>query len=175
MVLTTKCKRINDNTMTLRFASTPDALDAFVDDWHAGRVSRGDWTHAAHVAVCGYYAHAMHPAATFAVMKAGILAHARAHGIVHTPTSGYHETLTRLWTLAIAAHVRRSGARTRWEAACAAVDRFGEDRELPRRCYTFDVVNDVTARAAWIAPDRDVPGLLDGLPPGLLASLAAVA
>lgn len=161
--------------MTPDFVSTADALDTFVADWHAGRVSRGAWTHGAHVAVCGYYAHAMHPAATFAVMKAGILAHARANGVVHTPTSGYHETLTRLWTLAIGAHVRRNGARTRWEAACAALERFGEDRALPRRCYSFDVVNDAQARAAWVAPDRDVAELLDGLPPGLRAWLADVA
>src|SRR5688572_26622869 len=111
--------------MTHNFIYTPDALDAYVADWHAGRVSRAAWTHGAHVAVCGYYAFGLHPAATFAVMKAGILAHARAAGIVQTPTSGYHETLTRLWTLAISAHVRRSGARTRWEAACAALERFG--------------------------------------------------
>lgn len=161
--------------MMPEFLSTADALDAYVAEWHAGRVSRAAWTHGAHVAVCGYYAFAMHPAATFAVMKAGILAHARANGVVHTPTSGYHETLTRLWTLAIGAHVRRSAARTRWEAARAAVERFGEDRDLPRRCYSFDVVEDVQARAAWVPPDREVPGLLDGLPPGLEAWLANVA
>ena len=161
--------------MTPDFVSTPEALDAYVADWHAGRVSRAAWTHGAHVAVCGYYAFAMHPAATYAVMKAGILAHARVNGIVHTATSGYHETLTRLWTLAIAAHVRRSGAGTRWEAACAAVERFGDDRDLPRRCYSFDVVTDVGARAAWVPPDREPAGLLDGLPPGLLAVFAPVA
>jgi hypothetical protein len=166
---------IDNKWMDNAFVSTPDALEAFVADWHAGLVSRSAWTHAAHVAVCGYYAHDLHPAATFAVMKAGILAHARAHGVVHTPTSGYHETLTRLWTIAIAAHVRRSGARSRWEAACAAVERFGEDRDLPRRCYSFDVVNDVAARAAWVAPDREVPELLAGLPSGLLAAFAQVA
>jgi hypothetical protein len=153
--------------MVHAFISTADALEAYVADWHAGRVSRAAWTHAAHVGVCGYYAFAMHPAATFAVMKAGILAHAAANGVVHTPTSGYHETLTRLWALAINAHVRRSGARSRWEAACAAVDRFGEDRALPGRCYGFDVVGDVRARAVWVPPDRDVDGLFDGLPAGL--------
>jgi hypothetical protein len=157
------------------FMSTPDALEAYVADWHAGRVSRAAWTHGAHVAVCGYYAHATHPAATFAVMKAGILAHARANGIAHTPTSGYHETLTTLWTLAIAAEVRRSGGRSRWEAARAALARYGEDRDLPRRCYGFDVVTDVRARAVWVPPDRAVPELLDGIPPGLLAWLAPAA
>ena len=63
-------------------------------------------------------------------MKAGILEFARACGIVHTPTSGYHETLTRFWTLVIVAHVQACGATSRWDAVRAALDRFGEDRDL---------------------------------------------
>jgi hypothetical protein len=145
--------------MRYDFAQTPAALDAFVDAWHAGRVSRAEWTHGAHVAVCAYYAFERDPDAAFAIMKAGILEFARACGIVHTATSGYHETLTRFWTLVIAAHVRDSGAASRWEAACAALARFGEDRDLPLRAYAFDVVRDVRARAAWVAPDRAVDGV----------------
>ena len=136
------------------FAATPATLDAFVAAWHAGAVGRAEWTHGAHVAVCAYYAFDRDPEATFGIVKAGILAFARAHGIVHTPTSGYHETLTRFWTLVIAAHVRDSGAASRWDAARAALDRFGDDRDLPQRAYGFDVVRDARARAGWVPPDR---------------------
>jgi hypothetical protein len=146
--------------MRYDFAHTPAALEAFVDAWHAGRVSRAEWTHGAHVAVCAYYAFERDPDAAFAIMKAGILEFARACGIVHTATSGYHETLTRFWALAIAAHVRDCGAASRWEAACAALARFGEDRDLPQRAYSFDLMRDVRARAAWVPPDR----VIDGLP-----------
>ena len=45
------------------FAATPETLAAFVADWHAGRVSRTEWTHGAHVAVCAYYACAEDPEA----------------------------------------------------------------------------------------------------------------
>lgn len=141
------------------FAATPDTLDTFVADWHAGRVALAQWTHGAHVAVCAYYAYAHDPDTTFTIVKAGILAFARARGIVHTATSGYHETLTRFWTLAIAAHVAACGAANRWEAACSALERFGDDRDLPQRAYSFDVLRDVRARAAWVAPDRAVDGL----------------
>jgi hypothetical protein len=141
------------------FADTPDTVAAFVAGWHAGRVSRSEWTHGAHVAVCAYYAFAEDADTTFAIVKAGILAFARQHGIVHTPTSGYHETLTRFWTLAIVGHVRASGATSRWAAARSALDRFGDDRDLPQRAYSFDVVRDVRARAEWVAPDRAVDGL----------------
>ncbi len=141
------------------YADTPDTLEAFVAAWHAGGVSRAEWTHGAHVAVCACYAFDRDPDEAFAIVKAGILAFARTHGIVQTATSGYHETLTRIWTLAIAAHVRASGATSRWEAARLALDRFGDDRDLPQRAYSFDVVRDPRARAAWVPPDREVEGL----------------
>jgi len=145
--------------MRYAFAETPETMAAFVDAWLAGRVTRAEWTHGAHVAVCAWYAFDRDPDATFAIVKAGILEFARACGIVHTPTSGYHETLTRFWTLVIAAHVSGSGAVSRWDAVRTALDRFGEDRDLPRRCYSFDVVADVRARAEWVPPDLSVDGL----------------
>jgi hypothetical protein len=141
------------------FVATPAALDAFVADWHAGRVARADWTHGAHVAVCAYYCVGRDVDAAFAIVKAGIVEFARAHGVVQTATSGYHETLTRFWTLAIAAHVRAVGAADRWQAARAAVARFADDRGLPQRAYSFDVVRDARARAEWVPPDRVVDGV----------------
>ena len=144
---------------THAFAATADTLDAFVAAWHTGQLTRAEWTHGAHVAVCAYYAFEREPDATFAIVKTGILAFARACGIVHTATSGYHETLTRFWTLVIAAHVRDSAARCRWEAVRTALDRFGDDRDLPQRAYSFDVVRDVRARATWVPPDRAVDGV----------------
>src|SRR5688500_2553211 len=118
---------------THAFAATPETLDAFIADWHAGRIPRTAWTHGAHGAVCASYAFAHDTDTTFTIVKAGILAFARACGIEHTATSGYHETLTRFWTVAIAAHVDACGAASRWEAARSALERFGDDRDLPQR------------------------------------------
>ena len=157
--------------MRYAFADTPDALAAFVDAWHDGRVTRAEWTHGAHVAVCAWYAVGHDPETTFAIVKDGILEFARACGIVHTATSGYHETLTRFWTLVIAAHVQACGAGTRWDAVRAALDRFGEDRDLPRRCYSFDVVADPRARAEWVPADRAI----EGVPEAVSASWRACA
>jgi hypothetical protein len=144
---------------THTFAASPDTLDAFLAAWHAGRLTRAEWTHGAHVAACAYYAFDHDADAAFAIVKRGILAFAKAVGVPHTPTSGYHETLTRFWTLAIVQHVRQRGAASRWEAACAALDRFGDDRDLPQRAYSFDVVRDGRARAEWVPPDRAIDGL----------------
>jgi hypothetical protein len=168
MVLQAYSLLINTGQMTTRpFAETADTLDAFVADWHAGRVARTEWTHGAHVAVCAYYAFDRDPEATFATVKAGILEFARACGVVHTATSGYHETLTRFWTWAIVAHVRASGATSRWAAARTALDRFGDDRDLPQRAYSFDVVRDARARAEWVAPERPIEDVIAKAWPGV--------
>ena len=136
------------------FADSPATLDAFIDDWRAGRLTREAWTHAAHVGACAYYAYDHDAGATARIMTAGILDFARAVGIQQTPTSGYHETLTRFWSTVIVAHVSAVGAPSRWDAVRSALDRYGEDRDLPRRCYSFDVVKDVRARREWVPPDR---------------------
>jgi hypothetical protein len=169
--LTANATRIDNGWMRYAFAESEETMAAFVDAWHAGRVTRAEWTHAAHVAVCAWYAAGRDAEATFVVMKAGILDFARAWGIVHTATSGYHQTLTRFWTDVIAAHVAASGAASRCDAVRTALDRFGEDRDLPQRAYSFDVVRDVRARAEWVPPDRTV----DGLPDALSASWRACA
>lgn len=145
------------------FAESTDTLDAFLADWHAGRLTREAWTHGAHVAACAYYAFDHGADATARIMTAGILAFNRAVGVENTPTGGYHETLTRFWSMAIVAHVSALGAASRWDAVRSALERYGEDRDLPRRCYSFDVVKDVRARREWIAPDRAGDGLLADL------------
>ena len=139
--------------MTHPFIQNEAALEAFVADWRAGRLPKEAWTHAAHVAACAYYAVGQTEAATFAVMKRGILDFNLAVGTANTRTGGYHETLTRLWASVIVEHVAAAGCATRLEAACSAVERFGEDRTLHRRYYSFDVVKDERARAEWVAPD----------------------
>jgi hypothetical protein len=139
------------------FLSDPRALDAFVAAWHAHALRREQWTHGAHVAVCAYYAFDHDEDATLAIMRPGIRTFNESIGGQNTATAGYHETVTRLWVMAIAAHLRAHPASTRYDAARSAVARFEKPRELLERCYTFDVLGDVRARAQWVAPDRPLP------------------
>ena len=86
-----------------------------------------------------------------AKIREGILRYNHAVGTANTESSGYHETLTRLWAGVVAEAV--AGFSNEWLAARHAVQRFGEDRDLPRRFYSFDVVRSVEARRTWVAPD----------------------
>jgi hypothetical protein len=140
--------------VTYPFLEDAGALEAFVSSWRGGTLPKADWTHAAHVAVTGYHAFDHESEALFVVMKQGILYYNSCVGTVNGPDSGYHETLTRFWSDTISQAVREANPQSRLEAAAAVVERFGQDRDLPFRSYSFNVVRDRRARAEWVPPDR---------------------
>lgn len=121
-----------------------------MDAWESGTLPQAAWTHAAHVAIGACYTVRFGSLALDRI-RAGILRYNAAVGVANTDTSGYHETLTRFWATVIAEAVR--GSTDEWQAACLAVDRFGGDRDLHARHYSFDVVRSVEARRRWIPPD----------------------
>lgn len=131
------------------------ALDAFLDAWRTGRLPKPEWTHAAHVAVCAATAWDGGTVdAVFSAMKRGIVAYNEAVGTANTPTSGYHETLTRFWAGVVVGHRRAAAAPSRIEAVRSAVAALGAARGLHAAHYSFDVVADRRARAEWVPPDR---------------------
>jgi hypothetical protein len=134
------------------FLASREALEKFVAAWEAGLLPKARWTHAAHVAVGAYYK-VKYPATAFERMRTGIIRHNEAVGTLNSDTSGYHETITRLWTMVIAKVVEEID--DPWAAACKAVERFGEVRDLHRLYYSFDIVRSVEARRTWMPPDLD--------------------
>ena len=134
------------------FLVSDEAFSAFVAAWELGTLPHGQWSHAAHVSIGACYA-VRHGDAALAKIREGILRYNDAVGTANTASSGYHETLTRFWAAVIADAV--AGFASEWQAARHAVQRFGDDRDLPRRCYSFDVVRSVEARRTWVAPDLE--------------------
>src|SRR4051812_30597134 len=105
------------------FLATPDTFASFLAAFCGGTLTRPEWTHAAHVAVAATNAVQVGPDvdATFAATREGILFLNGCLGIESTPTSGFHVTLTRFWTITINGFVAERGLATAYEAACAAV------------------------------------------------------
>jgi len=125
-----------------------------VGAWETGTLPKTRWTHSGHVAIGAYYA-VRYSDEAFERTKKGILRYNEAVGTENSDTSGYHETLTRLWANVLARVV--AGFADPWKAACEAVDRFGEDRELHHLYYSFDVVRSRAARRTWVPPDLEGP------------------
>jgi len=136
------------------FLSNAPALDRFVAAWEAGELGHGEWTHGAHVAVAACYAYEYPPETAFRRMRDGIVHFNECCGTPNTEHSGYHESLTRLWAGLVGGFVQSRGFGSRFEAARAAVEQFGEDRDRHRLYYSFDVVRDKRARREWVPPDR---------------------
>jgi hypothetical protein len=140
-------------TKNLPFIDSADALEAFLDAWKSGTLTRAAFTHAAHVAVAATFAFDHDPAEAFRLTKEGIQAFNASVGVVSTETSGYHETLTRFWSQVIGKFVRDGGFASRLDAVRAAVEVYGERRNLYKKYYSFDVVADRRARREWVPPD----------------------
>jgi hypothetical protein len=139
------------------FLASEVALDDFVHRWDAGRLTKPEWTHAAHVGTAAYFAFDLAAEALFERMKAGIIHQNESVGTANTEDNGYHETLTRFWVETIGAFVRSRSFSTRFEAVKNATQLFGEDRDRHRLYYGFDVARDRRARREWIKPDREPP------------------
>jgi hypothetical protein len=136
------------------FLASEPALDDFVHRWQAGRLTKAEWTHGAHVGTAAYFAFDLEAEALFSRMKSGIIHHNESVGTANTEDHGYHETLTRFWVETIVEFVRSRSFSTRFEAVKHATKFFGEDRDRQRWYYSFDVVRDRRARREWIKPDR---------------------
>ena len=139
---------------TYAFLLSAAVLDHFLAAWEAGTLPHSQWTHAAHVAVAACYAFDLTPADALLRKRRGIIHFNNCVGTPNTDTRGYHETLTRLWSGIIGDFVRRGDFPSRFAAASAAVERYGEDRGRHRLHYSFDMVNSVNARRNWVPPDR---------------------
>jgi hypothetical protein len=133
--------------------ASESSLDAFLESFRDGSLERDGWTHAAHVTVSAAWLYE-EPATALDRLRAGIRRHNEACGVANSASTGYHETLTRLWADRIAGTL--DGRQHRLEAVREAVARYGEDSGLFRRYYSFDVVRSAAARREWMDPD--LPG-----------------
>jgi hypothetical protein len=134
------------------FATDTDvavALAAFRD----GTLPRTAWNHRAHLTVALSVARSTSPARALDTMRGEILRFNAAVGIVSTPDTGYHETLTVFYLHVVTVHATRhpAPASTALDANLL-FDDWG-DRELPLKHYSRDRLFSREARAHWLPPD----------------------
>ncbi len=116
---------------------------------------KSEWTHSAHLAMGLWYATRLAHDEALAAMREGILRLNDAHGVVTTPTRGYHETITRLYMRVICRYVanEEEGASDDWAMRVnRLLDRYGA-RDLPLTYYSRARLNSPEARFGWVEPD----------------------
>ena len=113
------------------------------------------WTHRAHLTVALWYSTHHPPDCALNLMRVGIHRLNAAHGLVPTPTRGYHETMTRLYMRVVGRFVREEMPEGDWATrANLLFDRHGA-RNLPLRYYSQELLMSPAARAGWVPPDRE--------------------
>ena len=110
-----------------------------------------DWTHRDHLATAAYYCICV-PEEAEVRMRVGIQKLNAARGVVQTPTGGYHETLTVVWTRLIGSHVRSLADSDRVEQVNSVISQFA-DKQAPLAHYSRERILSQEARYGWLAPD----------------------
>ncbi len=129
------------------------AYDAFIAEFAAGRLPQARWTHHAHLAVGLWYLERLAFEDALAAVRAAIRRHNESVGLANTDSSGYHETLTRLYLQAIAAHRGQHRALALPEALRQLLASPLADTAWPLRYYSRELLFSVRARRAWVEPD----------------------
>ena len=123
-----------------------------------GTLAQAEWTHRAHLLMGLWYASRLPAEAALDAMRAGILRLNAAHGVLTTPTGGYHETITRAYMRLIGRFVAEDGGTEGWSARAARL--FGDHgaRDHLLLYYTRERLMSAEARAGWVEPDlRPLP------------------
>jgi hypothetical protein len=117
----------------------------------ASTLPAADWTHRAHLRVAWMFLgrHSLDEA--HILMRVGIIRLNAFHGLVETPSRGYHDTLTRLWLSLIASLRKTTDAPSSGAFVDACLDSLGKDAAL--RHYSKERITSLRARAIFVEPD----------------------
>ena len=133
------------------FSKMPPLLTAFL----ARTLPKQDWTHEAHLAVGLWHVREFGFDEALTRMRQGICAYNEAVGTANTETSGYHETLTRLWLRVVSTYARKADPKAPFDDLLSQLLASSwADRNLALRYYHRETVFSPLARAQWVEPDR---------------------
>ena len=138
---------------------TVEAIEAFVREFEACRLPKARWTHNAHLLVALWYLTQNTPDETLAILRVRIRAHNESVGTVNSDSSGYHETLTRLYLRGVNDHIAQHAGASLPESLAALLRSPLADKEWPLRFYSRGRLFSVAARHGWVEPDLPVTPL----------------
>ena len=132
---------------------TTDETRRLVDAFESATLPQAEWTHTAHLTVAAWLV-AWHGAErALPLMRDGIRRLNVSHGLVETPTRGYHATITRFYIWAVARELRGARLDRPLGAVIAQVAQRLDDRSIPLRHYTRERLDSPEARYGWVEPD----------------------
>lgn len=135
------------------------SFDAFLAAFEACTFPIAWWTHGAHVAMAAAILWRLPMPQALEHVRGRIRHYNLSQGGQNTDSTGYHETLTRLWMGAVAAALASLPAScTRLNAARRAYAAFARRSTLFLDWYDRELLKHVEARRHWVAPDPTLAG-----------------
>lgn len=112
-----------------------------------------EWTHTAHLKV-GLW-HLLRSPANEALerLREGISRYNESVGGVNSPTSGYHETITRFYVWAIDLYLKNADRDRSVDELAEGLIAVCGAKDFPLRYYSRDRLMSTEARLAWVEPD----------------------
>ncbi len=133
------------------FASEAEVLD-LVREFEACTLPRARWDHRAHLTVALWYATRLGPDEALDTVRRNIHRLNAACGVESTPTSAYHETITRFY-MRVVRHFGEQEPDGDWATrANRLFQRYGK-RKLALRHYSEGRLMSPAARMGWVEPD----------------------
>lgn len=134
----------------MSFVDVDDLAARFV----ARTIRREEWTHLAHLAVGTWHVHRYGPAEALTRLRRGIRGLNESHGTPNSPTSGYHETVTRAYVQLLAEFLDGCPlAMTLGERVASIVVAPLADKNVLFRFYSRERLMSPLARSEWVEPD----------------------
>ena len=130
-----------------------EAVESFIGLFEDRRLPREHWTHQAHLVAGFWYAQRLGMPAALDEIRRRIRAHNESVGTPNSDDNGYHETITRLYIMAIADHVARHRQMPFEQSLHALLESPIAGREWPFGYYSRERLLSVSARREWLSPD----------------------
>jgi hypothetical protein len=132
---------------------TDAEVDSFMQDFEACRLPKERWTHFAHLVAGFWYLSRHDMAQALDTIRQRIRNHNESVGTPNTDTSGYHETITRLYMRAIAAHIELHKTLPVERSLSILLASPLAKSDWPLSYYTRERLFSTQARRNWVAPD----------------------
>ena len=134
------------------FATAQD-IESFMREFETLRLPKSGWTHEAHLVVGLWYLTHHSPEEALTLVRERIRAYNEAVGTANTDSSGYHETITRLYLRGIAAHIDAHRGESMPSSLALLLQSPLAHKEWPLSFYSRERLFSVAARNGWLEPD----------------------
>lgn len=132
---------------------TADDIERLISEFESCSLPRERWTHQAHLTVGLWYLLRHEKGLATRFIRQKIRRYNRAHGIVTTKESGYHETITLFFIRVVSKYLNEAQADSSIvELLDGLIDSYG-DKNLPLAYYSKERLMSWEARTRWVEPD----------------------